>query len=66
MDARHILSIESVPNYAIGLGEITGQKKPAMISKNTTSSKAKDLGRIINSLWNIELDSVFQDIDRDV
>lgn len=59
MDTKHILGIESVPNYAIGLRKITGQKKLAVITQNTTSGKAKDLRRIINSLWNNEVDSVF-------
>lgn len=66
MDARYIVGIESEPNYAIGPRKITDQKKAAMITKNTASGTDKDLGRVINSLWNIELESVLLHIDRDV
>lgn len=60
MDARHIVGIQSGLNFTVGPRQITHRKKAAMVTGNESSGKDKDLGRIINSLWNIELEALLQ------
>lgn len=48
MDARYFASLESGPNYPMGSRKITLQKKASMITRNKTSGKDNNLGRMLN------------------
>lgn len=60
------MCIESGPSYTMRPRQITHQKRAAMVTRNTSSGKDKDLGRITNSLWNTDLEALLQYLDRDV